>query len=65
MARTQARHTQADLTRVLRAVRAAGMQTDTQVESRPDGSIVILPLDPKRKITVEPEIERDGSDIVL
>lgn len=64
MSRTPARHTQADLARALRAVRAAGMQGIAQVEMRPDGTIIIAPLDAKRAATkVEPE--RDGSEICL
>lgn len=65
MSRTAARHTQADLARTLRAVRAAGMQGEAQVEVRPDGTIIIAPLDPKRSVALAPAPERDGSEINL
>lgn len=47
MARTGAKHTQADIARALRALKQAGMQKESQVEARPDGTIVIAPLDKK------------------
>ncbi|WP_018389385.1 hypothetical protein [Ancylobacter sp. FA202] len=63
MARTGAKHTQADIARALRALKQAGMQKESQVEARPDGTIVIAPLDKKHAGTAhaaEPE-----HDIVL
>jgi hypothetical protein len=52
--RTPAKVTQADVARVLRAVKQTG--TSARVEVKPDGSIVIIPSHPedeRRKAKVE------------
>lgn len=65
MSRTPARHTQADIARALRALRAAGMQNEMQVEVRTDGAIVIRQRETTGAPPLAPADESDGSDIEL
>jgi hypothetical protein len=65
MARIGAKITQADVARTLRAVRSAGMQATTQVVVRPDGSIVICPIEPPKPCTPLTSTEDDGEEIIL
>lgn len=64
MSRRAAVTNQADVARALRAVRAAGMQSDMQVEVRADGTIVICPLDARPRPSGAPAVDL-GRDIVL
>lgn len=60
MPRTPARITQADIARALRAVVAAGVRA--RVEVAPDGTIVIIPMEPgegRRESTGQPPAALD------
>lgn len=65
MPRRPAITTQADIARALRALRAAGMQNEMQVEVRTDGAIVIRQREVSRAPSLVPADESDGSDIEL
>ncbi|QJP14333.1 hypothetical protein G3545_12175 [Starkeya sp. ORNL1] len=65
MPRVGAKITQADLARALRAVKAAGMQKEAQVEARPDGTIVIAPLDGQGARIVSGQNTEPEREIVL
>lgn len=65
MPRRPAVTTQADIARALRAVRAAGMQAEMQVEVRTDGAIVIRTRETPSAPPLAPDDESDGSDIEL
>lgn len=54
MSRTPARVTQADVARVLRAVRQTNTDADVVVE--PDGRIRIVPTNPNDRETSRPEV---------